>query len=158
MPIQKTRTRKPREAPPQPEETVNPEPAESAIPSWERVKHFTPREFTCTCDGLCDHPVAISPDVVAALDRIRDELGVPLSVVSGTRCERYNRKVGGSPRSAHIPKNGISHAVDIRCQDAQLRHRLISAALAVFPRIGIAKDFIHLDDDPELPQPLIWVY
>ncbi|MEW6350461.1 MAG: D-Ala-D-Ala carboxypeptidase family metallohydrolase [Thermodesulfobacteriota bacterium] len=140
------------------EKPPQPEPMQPAGSSWEHVKHFTPREFTCKCEGLCDHVVVISPDVVAALDRIRDELGVPLSVVSGTRCERFNLKVGGSPRSAHLPKKGMSHAVDILCKDAHLRHSLISAALAVFPRIGIGKDFVHLDADPELPRPLIWVY
>jgi uncharacterized protein YcbK (DUF882 family) len=125
---------------------------------WSQIRYFTPREFTCKCDGLCDHADQISPEFVAKLDTIREQIGLPITVISGTRCERHNRKVGGKERSAHVPWTGVSHAADIRCGDSMFRFTFLTAALPVFRRIGIGKDFIHVDDDPELPQSVIWAY
>ena len=126
--------------------------------SWNDIKHFTPREFTCKCDGLCDHPVVISLELVAKLDSIRDSMGRSIGITSGTRCERHNQRVGGKRRSAHTPKNGVSHAVDVHCPDSAFRYAFLKSALPLFNRIGIAKSFIHVDDDPELPGNVIWVY
>jgi hypothetical protein len=97
-------------------------------------------------------------DVVAKLDKIRDLIGKPISILSGTRCERHNRKFGGKARSAHVPRNGVSYAVDVRCPDSAFRFAFLTAALPIFKRIGIGKDFIHVDDDPELPANVVWLY
>lgn len=126
--------------------------------SWSEIKHFKPAEFTCHCSGDCDHPVAISLGTVAKLDRIRESIGKPMKIVSGTRCQRYNKKCGGKPLSAHLARNGLSHAADIRCSDSEFRHAFLSAALEYFNRIGIGRDFIHVDDDPGLPAHVVWLY
>ncbi len=131
---------------------------QKAPTSWADVSHFTPREFTCRCEGLCDHPVVVSLDLVAKLDKIRDLIGMPVTIVSGTRCERHNRKVGGKPLSSHVPRDGTSHAADVRCPDNVFRFAFLAAALPIFNRIGIGKDFIHVDDDPALPSNVVWVY
>ncbi|MEW6532942.1 MAG: D-Ala-D-Ala carboxypeptidase family metallohydrolase [Thermodesulfobacteriota bacterium] len=133
-------------------------PQEAAPSDWSQIKHFTPREFTCRCEGLCDHADRISTEFVAKLDMIREQIGLPITIVSGTRCERYNRKVGGKERSAHVPWTGVSHAADIRCADSTFRFAFLTAALPLFGRIGIGKDFIHVDDDADLPQSVIWIY
>lgn len=130
----------------------------SEPPNWPEIRHFSPLEFTCKCEGLCDHADRISTALVAKLDVIREQIGLPITIVSGTRCERYNRKVGGKERSAHVPWTGVSHAADIRCADSMFRFAILAAALPLFRRIGIGKDFIHVDDDPDLPQSVIWVY
>lgn len=141
------------------EETAGtPDGAPNALQGWDGVNNFVPREFTCRCEGLCDHPVVVSLDLVAKLDKIRDLMGMPVTIVSGTRCERYNRKVGGRPLSAHIPRDGTSHAADVRCPDNAFRFAFLAAALPIFNRIGIGKDFIHVDDDPNLPANVVWVY
>lgn len=131
---------------------------QTALQDWDGINNFTPREFTCRCDGLCDHPVVVSLDLVAKLDKIRDLIGMPVTIVSGTRCERHNRKVGGKSMSAHVPRDGTSHAADIRCPDNAFRFAFLAAALPIFNRIGIGKDFIHVDDDPNLPPNVVWVY
>jgi len=133
-------------------------PQAAGPPDWSEIRHFTPREFTCKCEGLCDHADRISTELVAKLDMIRERMGLPITVISGTRCERYNRKVGGKEQSAHVPWTGLSHAADIRCADSTFRFAFLTAALPVFRRIGIGRDFIHVDDDSELPQSVIWVY
>ena len=130
---------------------------ESTETTWDNIKHFTPRDFTCQCAGLCDHPVVISLETVAKLDKICDVIGLPIKVLSGTKCERYNNRVGGKSRSAHVPKNGVSHAAHVFCPDSSFRFAFLAAALPVFNRIGIGKDFIHVDDDPELPPSVVWM-
>ncbi len=126
--------------------------------TWSDIRHFTPREFTCKCNGLCDHSVAMSVGTVAKLDKIRDLIGLPITILSGIRCARHNNKVGGKAQSGHLVKNGESHAADVLCSDPNFRYAFLAAALPVFNRIGIGKDFIHVDDDPELPENTAWVY
>jgi hypothetical protein len=125
---------------------------------WKEIKHFTPREFTCKCHGFCDHPSAISIELVEKLDTIRHRIAMPVTIVSGTRCERQNRLMGGDPHSAHLAKSGVSHAVDIRCPDSAFRFAFLNQAFPLFNRIGIGKYVIHVDDDPELPPNVVWVY
>lgn len=132
--------------------------AHTTVNSWNGIKHFTPREFTCNCNGFCDHTSVISMELVAKLDRIRHQIGMPVTIVSGTRCERQNRTVGGNLRSAHLVKNGVSHAADIQCTDSAFRFAFLNQALSLFNRIGVGKDVIHVDDDPELPPNSMWVY
>ncbi|MBI5248424.1 MAG: peptidase M15 [Desulfomonile tiedjei] len=136
---------------------VEPSPRESTG-RWSEIKHFSPREFTCNCDGLCDHEDVISGELVAKLEKIRELTGMPIKVLSGARCERHNRKVGGRMRSSHIPKDNVSHGADIRCPDPEFRFAFLAAALPIFNRIGIGRDFIHVDDDPHLPVNQVWVY
>lgn len=130
---------------------------EEPTAAWLDIRHFTPREFTCKCEGLCDHPSVISLDVVSKLDRIRDTIGRPLTILSGTRCERHNARVKGTLRSSHVPRNGTSYAADIHCPDALFRFAFLTAALPLFKRIGIGREYIHVDDDPELPHEVSWL-
>lgn len=131
---------------------------ETPMAAWANIKHFSPRDFTCTCTEFCSHPVGISVDFVKKLDAIRERIGRHINIASGTRCERHNRKVGGSPQSSHVTKDGISHAADVHCPDSHFRFAFLEAALPLFNRIGLGKDFIHVDDDPDLPARVIWVY
>lgn len=124
---------------------------------WASIKHFKPRDFTCRCTGLCGHPDVISKDLVAKLDKIQDLIGMPVTVISGTRCGKFNRKSGGIERSAHVAKGGVSHAADIRCSDAAFRFAFLGAALQLFNRVGIGREIIHIDDDPELPPNVVWL-
>jgi len=125
--------------------------------TWDDIKHFVPKDFTCTCEGLCDHPSVISLEVVAKLDRISGLIGRPITVLSGTRCERHNARIRGTRRSSHVPTNGIGYAADISCSDAGFRFAFLAAALPVFRRIGIGKDHIHVDDHPDLPGQVVWL-
>ncbi len=131
--------------------------ARPSAAGWSAIRYFKPRDFTCRCEGLCGHPDVISRDLVAKLDKIQDLIGIPVTVVSGSRCEKFNRKSGGRERSAHTIKGGVSHAADIRCPDAAFRFSFLTAALPLFKRIGMGKDYLHVDDDPELPANVIWL-
>jgi hypothetical protein len=124
---------------------------------WADISHFKPRDFTCRCEGLCGHPDLISRDLVAKLDKIQDLIGMPVSVLSGTRCKKFNLKCGGREHSAHTARDGVSHAADIKCPDAAYRFAFLAAALPLFNRIGVAKDHVHVDDDPDLSPNAVWL-
>ena len=131
--------------------------AQQSSAGWAGIKYFKPRDFTCRCEGLCGHPDVISGELVAKLDKIQDLIGMPVTVLVGTRCEKFNRKSGGRERSTHTAKSRVSHAADIRCPDAAFRFAFLTAALPLFNRVGIGKESIHVDDDPELPSNAVWL-
>jgi len=63
--------------------------------------------------------------------------------------------VGGKETSSHLK----GYAVDIKCEESPYRYLLVGGLLkAGFKRIGIGKNFIHADIDPEKVGSLIWVY
>ena len=63
--------------------------------------HFRSEEFRCRC-GECGI-VQIHPGVVILLEQVRAHYGHrPVTVTSGCRCLKHNRKVGGAPHSKHL--------------------------------------------------------
>jgi Peptidase M15 len=142
---------------PKPGKAAEIDKAQRCRTGWADVKHFNPRDFTCRCEGLCGHPDVISRDLVAKLDKIQDLIGMPVTVLSATRCTKFNRKSGGREGSVHIAKGGVSRAADIRCPDAAFRFAFLTAAIPLFNRIGIGKELIHVDDDPDLPTNVVWL-
>lgn len=110
-------------------------------------KDFDSSEFMCPCG--CKTFVK-NDDLVYKLQKIRDRLGKPITVTSGTRCTIHDREVGGVGES-HI--NGC--AADIYCED---RYELLKYAMQLFNRVGIAKQWIHVDVDTRLPQKVYWIY
>lgn len=90
------------------------EPGESAEPAnrWDGIKHFTREEFRCKCGGkYCDgYPAEMQRAVVEIADRAREHFGAAGYVVSGLRCEEWNRIQGGVSNSRHMS----GKAVDLR--------------------------------------------
>jgi len=87
--------------------------------------------------------------------QIEVEVKEKLKITSGYRCEKHNREVGGSETSSHL--KGL--AVDIGIDRSRLRYRVIGAAIRLgFHRIGIGKNFLHLDIDRQKDMRVIWLY
>ena len=117
------------------------------------MKHFSLNEFD-------------SPDIESGgenmdqgfldlLDEARSIADIPFKINSGFRTKEHNEKVGGKPKSSHLR----GYAADIACNDSRSRHIIIDSLLSAgFNRIGIAKSFIHVDNDPEKDGDVIWVY
>ena len=107
-----------------------------------------------------------SPDVIGSgekmnkeflnmLDLARELADTPFKITSGVRSEAHNKKVGGVSNSSHI----LGYAADVACNDSVSRYKIITALLkAGFDRIGIAKTFIHVDNDPDKATGVIWTY
>ena len=118
------------------------------------MKHFKPNEFRCGCGcGLGFDQMTVS--ILELLDACREQAGIPFVITSSIRCAAHNDAVGGADRSAHL----TGHAVDISAKTgAQKRAILKSALMLDAPRIGVAKDFIHIDTAPYLVQNVVWTY
>lgn len=117
---------------------------------WDEIKHFTKDEFTCKC-GCGEVPM--NYDFVFTLERLRKRLDAPMVVTSGYRCLQYNKKIGGSPNSQHTK----GRAADIAVDNGLMRYRVVNlATLLLFPGIGVAKDFIHIDNREA--KAVMWTY
>jgi uncharacterized protein YcbK (DUF882 family) len=94
-------------------------------------------------------------DFLFMLDKAREFAGGSFVITSGYRTESHNSKVGGVSNSSH--RKGL--ACDIACSDSRKRSNIITALLAVgFTRIGVASSFIHVDNDSDKSQDVIWTY
>jgi len=97
------------------------------------------------------------------LDMLQDAraiAGIPFKINSGYRTESHNNSVGGKPKTAS--SKGSSHmygyAADISATSGSQRWIIVRSLIeAGFTRIGIAKSFIHADNDPDKPN-AIWSY
>ena len=61
------------------------------------TKNFKVSEFACKCCGENN----IDQRILDMAQALRDELGVPIRVNSGYRCEVHNARVGGAKGSYH---------------------------------------------------------
>ena len=94
-------------------------------------------------------------DFLAKLDKARELANIPFIINSAYRSPEQNARVGGKPNSSHL--RGL--AVDIRANDSSTRYIVLNALIKVgFNRIGIASSFIHVDDDKEKANNVIWTY
>ena len=113
-------------------------------------KHFHLKEFDCPCCGKNN----IDLNLVKTLDKVRDELGYPIFITSGCRCEKHNAFVGGVKNSAHL----FGLACDIRVPDNHFRLKLLKLLFENgISRMGIGENFIHIDIDSCRPVSA-WTY
>ena len=89
------------------------------------------------------------------LSKARELAAIGFKITSGYRSPAHNEKVGGVPSSSHT----LGHACDIYAPTSRQKYIIINALLqAGFNRIGVAKNFIHVDDDPSKDEDVIWTY
>lgn len=85
---------------------------------------------------------------------------VPFIISSGSRSIERNRRVGGKPDSPHL----YGRACDIGYTGSRECYLIVkSLLLAGFTRIGISKNFIHVDDGELITEitkdhSVIWLY
>ena len=118
-----------------------------------KFRHFTLDEF--------DSPDApgsgsnMQRDFVEMLDEARERAGVPFIINSGYRTVKRNQAVGGVSNSSHLR----GYAADIACTESRERFHIIRALLSVgFDRIGVGSTFIHVDNDPNKADDVVWHY
>lgn len=81
---------------------------------WDEIEYFTREEFRCKCGGrYCNgFPAEPKENLVRIANQLRKSLGVPVDVISGLRCETWNRLQGGVTNSQHM----YGEAMDIRAR------------------------------------------
>ena len=113
--------------------------------------YFNRDEFKCP---HCNRN-KIDNEFVTVLDEARTIAVVPFKITSGYRCPIHNKAVGGSPTSSHLK----GWAVDIACMSDYQRMKIVRALIELdMHRIGVGKDFIHVDIDPGKNPVRLWVY
>ena len=117
------------------------------------MKHFKISEFDSPDEvGSGER---MDAEVLQMIDQARELFGKPIRINSGVRTEKRNQEVGGSKTSSHLK----GYAIDVSCDNSADRFRLIEVLMLVgFNRLGIAKTFIHVDNDPDKSKNVIWVY
>lgn len=108
-------------------------------------KNFDRREFACKGENCCGHSAPVDPDLIAALQLLRDRIGRPLSVTSGFRCNRHNAVVGGADNSLHT----LGMAADVIPPEnlSPEQMAVIAEEIDRFKNggIGIYQEWVHLD-------------
>jgi uncharacterized protein YcbK (DUF882 family) len=109
--------------------------------SDQLAKNFRRGEFACQCGcGFAD----ISMELVGELQRLRDHLGIGISILSGCRCAKHNAAVGGAAHSQHV----LGRAADIRIWSLNARQMYaVAAGLVGFGGLGVddERGFLHVD-------------
>ena len=120
------------------------------------LDHFSRLELACPTTDQ----VRLASGFGEALERLRVELDEPVYLNSACRSPPHNAKINGHPRNLHLVINsdwgtGGCCAVDVAATDGQYRAKLIALALDQDWSVGVASNFIHLDQRTrycELPQ------
>jgi uncharacterized protein YcbK (DUF882 family) len=123
--------------------TTNTPAAVAPAKAGDLSPHFSRREFACPC---CSHAL-VTPRLVDALELLRTKAGGrAIHITSGYRCARYNRRVGGRPRSQHI--EGAAADIRINGLSVEEMYRLArqipafrDGGIGVYPQ----ESFIHVD-------------
>jgi uncharacterized protein YcbK (DUF882 family) len=114
--------------------------------------HFSLDEFRCSCD--CNQVIVV-PALIEVLEDLREFSGVPIQITSGYRCAKHNAAVGGKPNSAHL----TGEAADFWVSGDKDRFKFLEAFFIYGGlRIGIGKDFLHVDVSHDLPNEVCWLY
>jgi uncharacterized protein YcbK (DUF882 family) len=103
-------------------------------------KYFEQKEFDCNCG--CSQTVH-NTELFAVLDDVREHFGVPVIINSGKRCEAYNKKVGGVPKSQHV--EGIAADIVVRGVSPDKVHAYLIGKYPTKYGIGKYNSFTHID-------------
>ena len=97
----------------------------------------------------------MDPEFLKTLDTVRQLAGIPLVLSCAYRSRAYDLAKGRSGNSAHTR----GKAVDIVANASGTRYRIVRAAMSLgISRIGIGKNFVHIDTDRTLEPGVIWHY
>ena len=108
-------------------------------------KNFKLSELACN-DG--SGKVLYVPALIDKLQKLRDKLGKPITIVSAYRTPEYNKKVGGAPKSQHMEGT----AADIKVSGVTPLAVAKAAESVGFTGIGVythsGNNFTHCDVRP----------
>lgn len=106
-------------------------------------KNFKSEEFACKCCGKLPES-GMDINLITLLQDIRDKIEKPIAIVSGYRCEKHNRTVGGVKNSQHV----LGNAADIKVEgmDADdVQHWLVVNFNKRIGGMGAYSTFTHID-------------
>ena len=111
---------------------------------WKDIQYFNREEFRCKCGGkYCNgFPVEPEESLVRTLDKIREKLGMPITINSGIRCATHNANEGGVANSQHL----YGRAADLHSSASPARMKeAAEEVLGSTGGIGLYSWGIHVD-------------
>jgi len=126
-------------------------------PLGDLSTNFWSKEFRCPCKKCRRKKVLVDDLLLFKLEMIRIDLGNrPMTITSGNRCPEENKRVGGHPNSAHIPRPR-GKASDVKVRGIKPIDVGLAAEKVGGLRIGIGRTFCHLDVMSPNPS-RFWIY
>lgn len=117
------------------------------------MKYFIESEFN-RCVPSCSMS-DMDSDFLKLLDELREKCGFPLVISCAYRSREWDLSKGRSGNSAHTK----GCAVDIIYNSSSTAYAIVKNAMELgINRIGIGKNFIHIDNDDSLPQNVLFNY
>lgn len=121
------------------------------------LKYFTDRDFSAgACVPKCKL-ADMNPAFMQKLDRARARSPFAFVITSAYRTVEHEKKQGRPGTSSHTKRV----AVDIKATSSAEMFEIVKALIDEgFTRIGLnfKSNFIHVDDDTEKPQRLLFSY
>ena len=115
------------------------------------TRNFKKSELACPCCTKCE----MNPVFMDRLQVLRDIYGAPLTIVSGYRCPRHNKDVGGAFNSDHLRGEAVDLRVSDKTSNELYRLRELAFRLG-FNGIGLGKSQLHIGLRPG--EPKSWHY
>jgi uncharacterized protein YcbK (DUF882 family) len=103
-------------------------------------ENFRLSEFKCRCCGVAK----VDPDLISALQELRNNVDKPIRIISGYRCFNHNKAVRGAKRSQHL----LGKAADITIEGMSPGEVLSEAKkIEAFKNggLGLYSQFVHCD-------------
>ncbi len=118
---------------------------------WKRGRDFMlspffhAREFECDC-GECSDQL-ISEKLLTKLSDIRFNLGSPIRINSGYRCNAKQEALRkqGYETAVGISQHELGNAADISPLELSKMIQLVDLATKAFKAVGAGKAFLHVD-------------
>lgn len=113
------------------------------------MKYFNESEFDCQETG----ENKMNSEFLAKMDLLREACGFSFVITSGYRDPSHSIELRKEKPGTH--SQGI--ACDIKAASGWHRRKIVEGAIALgFQGIGVAKDFVHVDDRKSTS--VIWTY
>jgi uncharacterized protein YcbK (DUF882 family) len=106
-------------------------------------RNFNEVELCCNCG--CGYGV-VNPELLLAIQQLRDKLNKPITVTSWCRCHSHNTNIGGHQNSDHLYGKAIDITVghmgpyDLAAKAMEIK-TLDNGGIGIYP----SKNFVHLD-------------
>jgi zinc D-Ala-D-Ala carboxypeptidase len=117
---------------------------QKGAPPAPLTKHFTTKEFDCSCSFPQCQEQRISIELIGFLELVRQEYGRPITVTSGYRCqwEQEDLRRRGYETASGKSQHELGNAADIK--GGQMPP-LVPILEKYFKSIGLARTWAHVD-------------
>jgi uncharacterized protein YcbK (DUF882 family) len=116
--------------------------------------HFSDAELACRGKNCCWRANLCKPELLKALEELRELVGKPIEIRSAYRCAKHNRAIGGAPKSQHV--EGIAADIAVKGMTTSALEFMVRK-IAAFN--GVGRDdrggYVHADTRKS---PAQWCY